>query len=162
MLNIINKKYIVLYYDVRFNPSNKKLSINDIPRVNQSFLIKDKRHSLSSYIDIDPQEFTNNIANHLDQYLNEYTELIRVNLRDGEIINQLPEFLILQRNISAILAPTYNTIEEKIENGNLDYPLKAFFGNTNRFGTKRKEPSIVIYDNKVNIDQMRVIYNSMK
>ena len=66
-----NKKYIVLYYDVRFNPSNKKLSINDIPRVNQSFLIKDKRHSLSSYIDIDPQEFTNNIANHLDQYLNE-------------------------------------------------------------------------------------------
>ena len=53
-------------------------------------------------------------------------------------------------------------IEEKIESGNLDYPLKAFFGNTNRFGAKRKEPSIVIYDNKVNIDQMRVIYNCMK
>lgn len=157
-----DKKYIVLYYDVRFNPSNKKLSICDIPRVNQSFLIRNKRHSLSSYIDIDPQEFTNNISNHLDQYLNEYTELIRANLRDGEMINQLPEFLILQRSISAILAPTYNTIEEKIENGNLDYPLKAFFGNTNRFGAKRKEPSIVIYDDKVNIDQMRVIYNSMK
>lgn len=157
-----DKKYIVLYYDVRFNPSNKKLSICDIPRVNQSFLIRNKRHSLSSYIDIDPQEFTNNISNHLDQYLNEYTELIRANLRDGEMINQLPEFLILQRSISAILAPTYNTIEEKIENGNLDYPLKAFFGNTNRFGSKRKEPSIVIYDDKVNIDQMRVIYNSMK
>lgn len=157
-----DKKYIVLYYDVRFNPSNKKLSICDIPRVNQSFLIRNKRHSLSSYIDIDPQEFTNNISNHLDQYLNEYTELIRANLRDGEMINQLPEFLILQRSISAILAPTYSTIEEKIENGNLDYPLKAFFGNTNRFGAKRKEPSIVIYDDKVNIDQMRVIYNSMK
>lgn len=157
-----DKKYIVLYYDVRFNPSNKKLSICDIPRVNQSFLIRNKRHSLSSYIDIDPQEFTNNISNHLDQYLNEYTELIRANLRDGEMINQLPEFLILQRSISAILAPTYSTIEEKIENGNLDYPLKAFFGNTNRFGSKRKEPSIVIYDDKVNIDQMRVIYNSMK
>ena len=157
-----DKKYIVLYYDVRFNPSNKKLSICDIPRVNQSFLIRNKRHSLSSYIDIDPQEFTNNISNHLDQYLNEYTELIRANLRDGEMINQLPEFLILQRSISAILAPTYSTIEEKIENGNLDYPLKAFFSNTNRFGAKRKEPSIVIYDDKVNIDQMRVIYNSMK
>ena len=157
-----DKKYIVLYYDVRFNPSNKKLSICDIPRVNQSFLIRNKRHSLSSYIDIDPQEFTNNISNHLDQYLNEYTELIRANLRDGEMINQLPEFLILQRSISAILAPTYSTIEEKIENGNLDYPLKAFFGNKNRFGSKRKESSIVIYDDKVNIDQMRVIYNSMK
>ena len=156
------KKYITLYYDVRFNPANRELSIIDIPRVNQSFLIKNKRHSLGSYIDIDPQEFTNNITRHLDQYLNEYTELIRLNLRNNEIINQLPEFLILQRNISASLAPTYSTIEEKIDNGDLDYPLKAFFGNTNRFGSKRKEPSIVIYDNKVNIDQMRVIYNSMK
>ena len=157
-----NKKYIALYYDVRFNPSNKILSINDIPRVNHSFLIDNKKHTLNSYIDIDPQEFTNNITNHLDKYLSEYTELIRVNLRDGEIINQLPEFLILQRSINAILAPTYNTIEEKINNGTLDYPLKAFFGNTNRFGMKRKEPSIVIYDDKVNIDQMRVIYNCMK
>ena len=157
-----DKRYIVLYYDVRFNPSNKKLSINDIPRLNQSFLIKNKKHSLNSYIDIDPQEFTNNITNHLDKYLNEYTELIRVNLRDSEIINQLPEFMILQRSISANLAPTYSVIEEKIEQSNLDYPLKAFFGNTNRFGAKRKEPSIVIYDNKVNIDQMRVIYNCMK
>lgn len=157
-----DKKYIALYYDIRFNPANKRLSINDIPRVNQSFLIKNKKHSLNSYIDIDPQEFTNNITNHLNDYLNEYTELIRANLRTGEIINQLPEFMILQRSISANLSPTYSVIEEKIENGNLDYPLKAFFGNTNRFGAKRKEPNIVIYDNKVNIDQMRVIYNSMK
>lgn len=157
-----DKKYIALYYDIRFNPANKRLSINDIPRVNQSFLIKNKKHSLNSYIDIDPQDFTNNITNHLNDYLNEYTELIRANLRTGEIINQLPEFMILQRSISANLSPTYSVIEEKIENGNLDYPLKAFFGNTNRFGAKRKEPNIVIYDDKVNIDQMRVIYNSMK
>ncbi len=157
-----SKKYIVLYYDVRFNPSNKKLSINNNPRVNQSFLIKDKRHSINAYIDIDPQQFTNNIAYHLNDYLNEYTELIRANLRDTEIINQMPEFMILQRTITAKLRQTYNIIEEKVENGTLDYPLKAFFGNTNRFGAKRKEPSIVIYDNKVNIDQMRVIYNCMK
>ena len=152
----------MLYYDIQFNPSSKKLSITNIPRINQSFLIKNKRHSLNTYIDIDPQEFTSNITNHLNEYLGEYTELIRANLRDGEIINQLPEFMILQRNISANLTPTYSVIEEKIEKGYLEYPLKAFFGNTNRFGARRKEPSIVIYDNKVNIDQMRVIYNCMK
>ncbi len=157
-----NKKYVILYYDVRFNPSNKKLTIDDTPRINRSFLIRDKKHSLTSYIDIDPQEFADNITNHLKDYLNEYTELLRDNLKNGEIINQMPEFMILQRNVSAALAPTYNVIEEKIEKGNLDYPLKAFFGNSNRFGSRRKEPNIVIYDNKVNIDQMRVIYNTMK
>ena len=156
------KKYIVLYYEVKFNPSNKKLSINNMPRINRSFLINDKRHSLSSYIDINPQEFIHNITNHLDYYLSYYTDLIRANLRRTEIINQMPEFMILQRDIKANLIDTYNIIEEKIENGTLDHPLKAFFGNVNRFGAKRKEPSIIIYDDKVNIDQMRVIYNTMK
>ncbi len=157
-----DKKYIVLYYDVRYNPYNKRLTIIDIPRINQSFLIKNKRHSLSSYIDIDPQEFTDNITNNLDLYLNDYTELIRANLRSNEVINQMPEFMILRRSIKANLEATYNVIEEKMKEGSLDYPLKAFFGNTNRFGNRRKEPNIVIYDEKVNIDQMRVIYNSMK
>lgn len=156
------KKYVVLYYEVQFNPSNKKLSINNMPRINRSFLINDKRHSLSSYIDINPQEFIHNITNHLDYYLNYYTDLIRANLRKTEIINQMPEFMILQRDIKANLIDTYNIIEEKIENGTLEHPLKAFFGNVNRFGAKRKEPSIIIYDDKVNIDQMRVIYNTMK
>ena len=138
------------------------LSINEIPRINQSFLIKNKRHSLSSYIDIDPEEFSYNITNHLNTYLNDYTELIRLNLRSKEIINQMPEFMILERNITSNLVPTYNIIEEKIKNGKVEYPLKAFFGNANRFGSKRNEPTIIIYDDKVNIDQMRVIYNTMK
>ncbi len=157
-----DKKYIILYYDIRFNPNTRQLTVNDIPRINQNFLIENKKHSLSSYIDMNPEEFIDNITSHIDIYLEDYTNLIRANLRDGEIINQMPEFMILQRNISANLLPTYNIIEQKMQNGTLNFPLKAFFGNTNRFGVKRKEPNIVIYDNKVNIDQMRVIYNTMK
>ena len=156
------KKYVVLYYDVFFNPKTKTLSIKNIPRVNQSFLIKDKKHSITSYIDIDPNEFEKNITHNLKEYYKEYTELIRANLRVGEIINSLPEFMILQRSISAYLEPTYNTLQKKQENGEMERPLKAFFGNMDRRGSKQKEPSIVIYDNKVNIDQMRVIYNVMK
>ena len=157
-----DKKYVVLYYDIMFNPATKKLSINDIPRINQNFLIENKKHSLSSYIDIDPQEFAYNITKNTSEYLDKYTNLIRYNLRSTEMINQLPEFMILQRNISANLDATYKIIEEKMQNNTLDYPLKAFLGNVNRFGAKRKEPNIVIYDEKVNIDQMRVIYNTMK
>ncbi len=156
------KKYVVLYYKIRFNPDNKELSIDDTPRINASFLIEGKRHSLDYYLDIDPEEFVHNITTDLDNYLSTYTELLRANLKDGEIINQMPEFMILSRNITANLGPTYSVIEKKIENNELEYPLKALFGNTRRFADRRKEPQIVIYDNKVNIDQMRVIYNSMK
>ncbi len=157
-----NKKYIILYYDICFNPTNKSLNINNVPRINQSFLIKDKKHSLSSYIDIDPDEFVKNITYDIRKYYKIYREIIRTNLRDGEIINELPEVLILQRNVVANLIDTYNVIAQKQEKNILERPLKAFFGNTDRRGNKLKEPSIVIYDNKVNIDQMRVIYNTMK
>ena len=157
-----DKKFVILYYDVLFNPENKTLSIKNILRVNQTFLFNNKRHSLNTYMNVDPEEFINNICNHTDEYLNDYTEIIRSNLKYGEIINQLPEFMVLKREIKVNLEPTYNAIEQKYKDNELDYPLKAFFGNCNRFGTKRKEPAIVIYDQKVNIDQMRVIYNSMK
>ena len=156
------KKYVVLYYNVYFNPTNRTLKIDEKPEVNRSFLTKGKRHTLSYYIDMDTNEFVDNITNHLNDYLKDYTELIRSNLDYPEIINELPEFMILEREIPLNLEDTYNIIENKQENNTLEYPLKAFFGNTNRFGMKRKEPSIIIYDNKVNIDQMRVIYNSMK
>ncbi len=156
------KTYVILYYDVMFNPALKKLSINNIPRINSSFLIKNKKHSINSYIDIDPFEFANNITKHLKLYFNDYLELIRSNLRSSEMINQMPEFMILKRDVPVNLLPTYSLLEEKILNGNMEYPLKALFGNSNRFGAKRKEPAIVIYNNKVNIDQMQVIYNTMK
>ena len=157
-----DKKYVVLYYEVAFNPRSKVLSILENPRINYSFLIHNKKHSLSSYIDMDPEVFIEHITKHLDSYLEEYSSLIRANLRDSEMLNQMPEFMILERAIQANLAPTYSIIEEKMATGHLERPLKAFFGNTNRFGAKRKELPIIIYDNKVNIDQMRVIYNTMK
>ena len=157
-----NKKYVILYYDVRFNPYNKELSIDKNPRINQSFLINGKKHSITSYIDINPEEFALNITTKLNEYLDYYTELLRANLNPSEMINQMPLFMIMQRNINANLSQTYDIIEEKMVNGKLDYPLKAFFGNSRKASDKRHEPSIVIYDDKVNIDQMRVIYNSMK
>lgn len=45
----------------------------------------------------------------------------------------------------------------------MQIPLKAFFKNSSLLDRKnRKEPHIVLYDNNVNIDQLRTIYNSLK
>lgn len=42
-------------------------------------------------------------------------------------------------------------------------PLKAFFQHLSLLDRKnRKEPHIVLYDQNVNIDQLRTIYNSLK
>lgn len=161
-IDVDNKKYVIIYQEICFNPDNKSLSIESSPRVNQSFLIKEKRYSLSAYIEMDVSEFVKNIHDDFKKYYEEYKELIRENLRSREILNERPEFLIMQRNLPVNLESTYSIIEEKYLEGKLTYPLKAFFGNTSRYGAKRNEPSIVIYDRRVNIDQMRVIYNTIK
>lgn len=157
-----NKKYVVLYHKIFFNPYSKELRIDSNVRVNQTFLISGKKHSLTSYIDIDPNEFIDNITKRYDDYKTIYKELIRENLHYGEIINELPEFMILQRKIPVALEDTYKCIEKQFNKGDLSFPLKAFFKTANRFGNRRREPNIILYDRKVNIDQMRVIYNSMK
>lgn len=139
--------------------------LNKIPRVNHSFLIEDKRHSLGAYLDYSPEEFANKITSNFGAYVWECSEELRKSptLKPGEIVDELPEFMILERSLPANLRDTFNVIQEKNENGVLTYPLKAFFGDsTKRQNSRKKEPSIVIYDNRVNIDQMRVIYNSMK
>ena len=41
------KTYVILYYDVMFNPASKRLSISSIPRINSSFLINNKKHSIN-------------------------------------------------------------------------------------------------------------------
>lgn len=156
------KKYIVLYYQVFFNPLKKKLEIDNKINVNQSFLIEDKKYTLYQYIDIDSNEFVNDITNNYDLYINEYKELIRNNLNNGEILNELPEFMILQRRIPVNIKDTYKEINQQYISSTLSQPLKAFFKTANKPKIKLKEPNIVLYNKNVNIDQMRVIYNVLK
>lgn len=157
-----NKKYVLLYHKVDFNALDKTIVVDPTIRINQSFLIDGKRHSISNYIDVNTEIFVERITQNYYEYIDPYREYIRSNLRNGETLNELPEFMILQREIPVSLEPTYNVIENEFVNSNLEFPLKAFFKSLNRRGAKRNEPHIILYDRKVNIDQMRVIYNTMK
>lgn len=154
-----NKKFVVCYYAVTFDPTKMSLVLNKNLMFNQSFMIGGRRHSLFNYINMDIDEFT---ATFEDKF-NEYQEIIRNNLRPGEIINTRPDIMLLQREVPVDLAGTYTSIEMKYHANQLPIPLKSFFGSiTKRNNIRRKEPSLIIFDKKININQMRVLYNAMK
>ena len=93
----------------------------------------------------------------------ERTKLIRDHLKKGETFDDTPEIFLLEREYTVDLTKTFEEIENNYHNNTLTIPLKSFFGNiTKRNNIRRKEPSIVIYDKRVNINQMRVIYNALK
>ncbi len=152
-------KYVICYYKLTFNPIKKSIVLNKKLRFNNSFLVYGRRHSLQNYINMDIDEFTNNFS---DKY-NEYQNLIIQNLRPGELINTRPEIMLIQRDVPVDLSETYSIIEEKYHNNELPIPLKSFFGNiTKRNNIRKKEPSLIIYDKRININQMRVLYNALK
>ncbi len=153
------KKFVVCYYVLTFNPENKELIIEPSVRFNKSFLTEGRKHSLFNYINMDPDKFT---AEFVDNFAY-YQELIRSNLRGGEVVNTRPEIMLIERETVVDLAEIYDRIIARYNGDVLNIPLKSFFGNiTRRNNVRRKEPSLILYDKKININQMRVLYNAMK
>lgn len=152
-------KFVMAYYNVSFDPSRKSLVLDKQLHFNKSFLIEGRKHSLFNYINMDVDKFIETFEANYHEYL----DLIQGNLKSREIINTRPEMMILQRDLTINLEETYAVIEAKYENNDLAVPLKSFFGNiSKRNNIRRKEPSLIIYDRKININQMRVLYNAMK
>ena len=154
------KKFVICYYELKFNPAKKSLILDNTPRFNQSFLIEGRKHSLFNYINMDMDEFTRTFIDNFE----EYQTIISNNLRAGERIDTMPDIMLLQRDVSVDLTETYNVIEEKYNSNTLPVPLKSFFGNISKKNnsSRRKEPTLIIYDKRININQTRVLYNALK
>ncbi|WP_179352201.1 DEAD/DEAH box helicase [Winogradskyella vidalii] len=151
-------KFVVAYRMLSYNPVENQLKIGSKILFNSDFYIKGTKYSLSYYTDLSRTDFE-------ALYLNDKNgtiERLMGNFRSGELPNTRPEIVILgyaQIDISNI----YDQIHSEHTKGELTKPLKALFQNLSLLDRKnRKEPHIVLYDNNINIDQLRTIYNSLK
>lgn len=157
-IDINDKQYVVAYRTLSVNFKDKTLKISDHSSINKSFLINGKKVSLGMYFDLDPEEF----CNKYDENEKEYIEAISDNFKYGEKVNTRPNIFFLSREVPNGVDEAFEAIHNMDLDNKLSIPLKAFFGrNKNRSGTN-KDVNIVVFDkNKVNIDQLRVVYNSM-
>ena len=158
-IDIQGKQYVVAYRKLSLNFKNRTLKMDDKTTINKSFLIEeDKKVTLGMYLDMNPDEF----CSHFDEKAREYIELIKQNFHNGEIVNTRPTIFLVTRNIQRGVDMAFEAISQMDREGKLTQPLKSFFGR-NRSGTgTSKDPNIVVFNkDKINIDQMRVVYNSM-
>ncbi len=159
-IDIGGKQYVVAYRTLSLNFKDKTLKIASKSSINKSFLISEdsKPIRLGMYLDMDQEEFCDTF----DAHENEYIEAISQNFHRGEIVNTRPTIFFLMRNSQHGVDEAFESINQMDQENRLTIPLKAFFGrNKSRSGTS-KEVNIVVFDrNKINIDQMRVVYNSM-
>ena len=151
-------KFVIAYRKLTLDPVNKKLHIGGKTQFNSNFYIKEVKHSLAYYTDLNPTDFEAIYTK--DQ--SEAIELLKGNFKTGELINTRPELVVLgyaQIDIAGI----YDNIYLEYEKGEMEIPLRAFFQKLSLLDRKnRKEPHIVLYDQNINIDQIQTIYNALK
>ena len=158
-IDINGKQYVVAYRDLTLNFKDQTLKMADRTTINKSFLIEEeKRVTLGMYLDMNPDEF----CARFDENMREYISMLEENFHNREISNTRPTIFLVTRNVLKGVETAFESIYEMDKEGKLTQPIKSFFGrNKSRSGTN-KSPNIVVFNkNKVNIDQMRVVYNSM-
>lgn len=158
-IDINDKQYVVAYRVLTLNFKDRTLQISDKSSINKSFLIEqEKKVTLAMYLDMNPDEFCANY----DEHEEEYIELIKGNFLNNEKINTRPTIFFLMRNSQHGVDQAFEAIHQMDEDNKLPIPIKAFFGrNKSRSGTSKEVNVVVFNRNKINIDQMRVVYNSM-
>ncbi|MBQ9457199.1 MAG: hypothetical protein IJU64_01665 [Bacilli bacterium] len=160
-IDIDDKQYVVAYRVLTLDFKNRTLKSAGKTSINKSFLVSEgKKATIGMYLEMDPEEFVQSY----DEHEEEYKQAIAENFNSGEIINTRPSIFLLARdpqNMGAI-DDALEAIHQMDLDGKLTVPLKSFFGrNKSRSGTS-KDVEIVVSDrNKINIDQMRVVYNAM-
>ena len=132
--------------------------MSDKSSINKSFLIDGKKVSYGMNLDMDADEFCSTY----DKNEEEYKKHIEENFHNGEKPNTRPTIFFLMRDSQRGVDQAFEAIHEMDQEGKLSIPLKAFFGrNKSRSGTSKEVNLVVFNRNKINIDQMRVVYNSM-
>ncbi len=158
-IDIGNKQYVVAYKRLFLDFKNRTLVADEKVSFNKSFLLeKDKRMSLSYYLEMSPEDFCK--AYNEDE--RGAISLLEQNYGNGEKTNTRPNAFLLSRNVNHAVDRALEAIYEMDAKGNLTQPLKSFFGrNKGTIGAKH-EAGIVVFDGKrINIDQMRVVYSAL-
>ena len=152
------KKYIVAYQNIFFSPKDKKIKIKGGLKINQSFLIEGVKHSLYAYTELNASEFKESLINDFEGTL----EILRQGISSFEKIDTRPDFFCLQRDFQLTLVELFGKIETRWNENTLNAPLKAFFGNSSLSNNGHVLPNIVLFDDRVNVDQALLIYGALK
>jgi hypothetical protein len=156
--------FVAAYRRLMFDPSERGLVMGKDIVYNYEFTAEDNgivyRHNLRNYLDIETDAFTELF----EKSPEEAKELLKTRLDSNkETIDDRPYIMDIIRRQDGHLADEMGSIAQHKSEGTLSKPLEAFFGNMDTSMASRKRKfDIVILDEKMNIDQLRVIHNALK
>lgn len=165
LLSIKTKKglFVVGYNELLYDPSDHSLTIADKPKVNFTFTEnnnENSKYNLKNYLDYDSDDFDKLFKNNPREGIKKIAEVFKSRT---EKLDTTPYIFELYEFSNNNLEMEFLNIKENRKLNNLEYPLKAFFGNMTKdfMKGKKREVNIKLIDNNINEYQIRVIYNSL-
>ena len=132
--------------------------MDDHVKFNTEFLYgNNKRISLKNIFNLSVDQF----VIEFESRHQELGDILNQNLLYGEKIDSKPYLFEMNKMYIINLEKEYNAILSHYKKNNLSTPLKSFFGGITKRHSKVKKHPILILNEMVNIEQLRVIYNSM-
>ncbi|MCR5126319.1 MAG: DUF2726 domain-containing protein [Treponema sp.] len=149
----------IVYKEVLLNLADSSLELGKSFQFAKSYLLDRGDNAPQFLNDMTAEAFIQDFAENTDFYIDE----IRKNLLYGETINTNPEFMKLASEYNVHFQRVRNSVSDMMKNRSLTLPIKAFLGMNNKMqGGRKRNVAVVTYDNKVNIDQVRVVFNSLR
>lgn len=158
-IDIRDKQYVVAYRSLYLNFKNKTLQMSPKSKINKSFLVEeDKKVTLGMYLDMSQEDFCSSYDDRKRELITE----IEQNYHNGEKTNTKPTIFLVARNVQRGVDQAFEAISTMDAEHQMTAPLRSFFGRNRAKPDKAGDPNIVVFDKKkINIDQLRVVYNSM-
>jgi hypothetical protein len=160
VLSINTKKglYVLAYRKLNLDVATRTLRPEDEITICREYTIDGNKQSIRQFLDAEDYVL-------LDEF-NNNQEIIkdRITQANSNIngVDDMPYMIAIGMDVILDLEHEYEAIVEMFNSGNITVPVKAFFGDLIRRPERRKEYPIVLFNKKVNIDQLLAINNAMK
>ena len=156
-INTPKGKFPILYRIININIANHSLELGLTIEVNRSVNLKNNKvMHLSRYLEMEEKKLVELYSKDEKQLFRQLSENFSIK---KELIDVVPTIFTLNHNLSINIESQLGFLRKEVETS---LPIKAFLGHLKLQNLGRKSRPILILDKKVNIDQLRVIHNTLR
>ena len=165
LLSIVTQHglFVCAYKHLLFNPAERKLILDENIQFNYEFASDENesfKHNLRNYLDMEVDSFTELFKTHPKEAKDMLSPTLE---RFHETLDDRPYIMDLVRPFNGYIEKEFEAISSRKKANELSVPLLAFFGNMDiKYKSKKRVFDIVLLDQRMNVDQLRVIHNALK
>ncbi len=158
-INTKNGLYPLAYRKLNLNVKAASMVPDEAITICTEFLIDGtKKESVKKYLDADDYELLDDFEKNQELIKNAITEYTA----GKSVVDDMPYIYGIGRDIIIDLHTEYRGILKMYEDGNVTFPIKAFFGDLLEKPRRIKSYPIALIDNKINLDQLLSINKAMR